>query len=49
MLWCVVPMHARMTTTIAGPEQDSPIAQRLRAARDRAGLALDEALQRPAC
>ena len=43
MLRRVVPMHGPMTTTMARPEQDSPIAQRLRASREQAGLALDDA------
>jgi transcriptional regulator with XRE-family HTH domain len=43
MLRRVAPMHRPMTTTSAGPEQDSPIAQRLRDSRERAGLGLDQA------
>ena len=43
MVWLRMPMHQRMTQTVAVPEQDSPIAQRLRATREQAGLDLDEA------
>jgi transcriptional regulator with XRE-family HTH domain len=36
-------MQRRMAQTLAGAAQDSPISQRVRAARERAGMGLDEA------